>query len=541
MPGETRSLALQPFVAELEEIFTRLSHAELKDRLLRHARQLPSAERRPFLAVFTQRAGAPAAPTEQFLEEIHQWVERLEAGEYYEGYGWDSELGIERAFGDESWAEDADDLFAEADAAFLAGERALACQAYELLLGAFLLEEEEEVFCGPRQPAEMVRTDLRETKARYFRALYETTAAADRADLLLNTMRTLRSVGPHVGLGDLLQADAVPLPTLEEFLPSWLEVLKVEDSPEHGSEGLVRKLLVEAVMLSQGTDGLREMARERGEYLPWVEALEGEGRKSEAIAAALEGLANVHHSRTRRLLSEALARLAIASGDSELLLRARRIEWREWPSAAGLVHLCRAAEAHGNLLAILTEEAGNYRKGTLPLSPGLASRLLLLTGDYHAALELFQNGKELGWSSSDHPGPIVLPFLLLATSKKFLPQVNSALAQLWNTLDGEFRECLLAACNRQPPEDAEADHFLKIARTVIERRVHSIVSNKHRGAYDRAALVTVAYAEATVLRGAAADGLGFVGTVRSAFPRHYAFRDALDSMVRSSRLLRDQA
>ncbi|HYF92582.1 MAG TPA: hypothetical protein VD969_10045 [Symbiobacteriaceae bacterium] len=522
---------------ELQAILTHLSPAELQERVLRHARQLPAAERRTFLNIFSQTTSPQKAPTESLLEEIGEWVERLEAGHYYQGYGWDHELGYERAWGDESWAEEADDLFTRADAAFLAGERSLACKAYELLLEAFLLDD-EGIFCGPSPPQEMVVADLAEAKARYFRALFETTSAAERADLLLDAMNTLQWVGPHVGLGEVLQADSAPLADFEEFLPLWLEVLRQEDTPQHQSETMVRKLLVEAVLLSQGTDGLREVARERGEYLAWVEALAGEGRRADAIAAALEGVAHVCHAHARGLLGEALARLATAQGDAELLLKARRIEWRAGPSPARLVHLCQAAEAAGSLKVILTQETSDYRAGQLPLSASLACQLLLLTRDYHEVLELFQQGKALGWSNSDHPGMIVLPFLLLAGSKAFSPLPGTWLSQLWNALDTGFRGFLVAACHRQPPEPEEADRFLSVARTAIEQRVHSIVSNKHRGAYDRAARLAAAYAEATSLYERSPEGWGLLQSVRSAFPRHYAFQDALDGAVQSSPLLR---
>lgn len=66
-----------------------------------------------------------------------------------------------------------DDFFAEADEAFLRGDRALAAAVYGRLLGALRLAAQgEPVFPGREPPEEMLATDLGEVKARYFRALY---------------------------------------------------------------------------------------------------------------------------------------------------------------------------------------------------------------------------------------------------------------------------------------------------------------------------------------------------------------------------------
>ena len=54
--------------------------------------------------------------------------------------------------GDESWVGAMDDLFAAAADAFLAGDLALARDAYGRLLGAFDLDQEVGTFCGPSNP-----------------------------------------------------------------------------------------------------------------------------------------------------------------------------------------------------------------------------------------------------------------------------------------------------------------------------------------------------------------------------------------------------
>jgi len=66
---------------------------------------------------------------------------------------------------------------------------------------------------------------------------------------------------------------------------------------------------------------------------------------------------------------------------------------------------------------------------------------------------------------------------------------------------------------------------------VAQQRVDAIVGGKHRGSYDKAALLTVACAEVLRLRGdkAAADTL--VNEVRNRFPRHRAFQSELETAL----------
>ena len=83
------------------------------------------------------------------------------------------------------------------------------------------------------------------------------------------------------------------------------------------------------------------------------------------------------------------------------------------------------------------------------------------------------------------------------------------------------------------------ERFLSWCLDVAQRRANTIVSNKYRKSYDKAAVLTVACAKVLWLRGdqAAADGL--VDDVRGRFPRHRAFqaeiKAALKQMERGQR------
>jgi hypothetical protein len=76
------------------------------------------------------------------------------------------------------------------------------------------------------------------------------------------------------------------------------------------------------------------------------------------------------------------------------------------------------------------------------------------------------------------------------------------------------------------------ERLLSWCLDVAQRRVGTIVGNQHRRSYDRAAVLTVACAEALRLRGDEAAASTLVSDVRSRFPRHRAFQSEMESALR---------
>src|SRR5207248_1601137 len=128
---------LKPFLEELEVRLQALSAEELRAVLVAHAERLPARERERFLDIFDapfESHAEPAGADEPFLAEIDAFAARLCSGAYLEGWGWDDDLHEERAFGDESWADEMDWLFRGAADCFAAGNLELAREASDKLL-----------------------------------------------------------------------------------------------------------------------------------------------------------------------------------------------------------------------------------------------------------------------------------------------------------------------------------------------------------------------------------------------------------------------
>ncbi|MEE8585623.1 MAG: hypothetical protein V3T83_12310, partial [Acidobacteriota bacterium] len=94
---------------------------------------------------------------------------------------------------------------------------------------------------------------------------------------------------------------------------------------------------------------------------------------------------------------------------------------------------------------------------------------------------------------------------------------------------------------RRPPSEIERQGFLKVASAAAKKRTGEILSKKLRGAYERAALLAVAYAEACTVAGDQQTGMRLIEGLLSDFSRFYAYRREMEALLRSSPLLPNPA
>ena len=565
---------------ELETRLSLLSHEELKSLLLRRARGLTPRERTSFLAIFPAMTEVePCVPKtsdrdDELIADIEAFAKALEDGEYFEGWGWDDSIHNERAYGDMSWIGDMDDLFARASEMYLAGRRDLAAEAYGKLLHAFELEEETGHFCGEGSPDSLVATDVTEAKARYLRCIYETSSSEDRVARMIEETKSLYYIGEEIELADIINADTKPLSDEEEFLREWIVGLKALDSeevPVHRHHWW-RPLLREAVVLQDDVNGLAELARESGDvhpeaYQEWVVSLWQSGDSHSAISAAREGVERIVNSGQKVRLADALATMAAREGDSTLALAARRESWRALPTLRPLLLYCGEGTPDRQVLdARLSEELAGASSGsyTIPSAlyhsegtPRLHLLLHLLAQDYDAVVRQGDKMKPIGWSSSEHPGMVVFPFLTLAASGMTdRPDEGSSLAHMLDemaitlsnrsshgpllpdTMDEPIESMLgrilLDTLSCHPVTSEDRTSYLDMAKRIAKKRIDSIVSNTYRGAYERAARLAVAVGEAISLRGSSSDGMEFAVSFRADYPRHIAFRTELEKLIEHS-------
>ena len=607
--GRKKRLSAADFLEALEARLTALKPAELRAALMAHAETLPAVERGAFLGIFEMadeaaKAGGKRRPgrateAERLLRDIDALIEK---------YGGSREEGREYDWGEEGEGEEwdryepahatwptakVDALFERADAAFRAGDLVLAREAYEKLL-SLVAGYGEDGFDADEEESEPVgSTDLDEAKARYLRALYETIEPAQRPAGFLKALQDLQYVGGPVGIPEVIGARRAPLPDRDTFLEAWIELLRQHRSDQFGFDLEARRLLFQAVRIHRGTDGLAELAGRDGRRIPeayrkWVQALAEESRTDEALRAAQEALrALPPKGEVRAWIAEFMADEAEKNKDGAARLEARREAFRATPTLARLSALCEAADPIAQLKTVVHAETARLRavvarqsrrKGqdedAVELQTGhrLLATLLLLDGESDEAIALAERAPAVGWSGGDHPGPVVIPYLLCAAARGAEAAPGTALADLWRGIDADespfpmwdldaqdddfddepeaawpdaslkprpvrLTPFLRAQIERQLVDSDRQARLLEVARTMAERRVKEILDKKHRRAYERAAMLVGAVSEARIMAGDPGSGHALLENVRRQYSRYSAFTRELDKIARRSPLL----
>ena len=551
-----------PFLRRVRAVLEDTSHEKLKRHLLERAKELPADERVGFLQMLSkgERRSPKKPPT--IVADVENFVVALRNDEFADD-PWSDEP---------EWVDHFETLVSRATKAFIDGERTVAVDALGRLLRVFELEYDVAAFYG-EEPAEFrVRSDLGEVLALYLRALYETTPHQQRAERLIEELSSLRGLSAsRVGLQAIMNADAAPLDELDRFLPAWLEVLhKLEPDRDDSPLNLRGPLLREATLLFAGADGLGELAKREGREQPqtyheWLDALLRADRREDALAAAREAVGAVEDPWDRARLADRLTNLAVDTEEENLAIEASVTAWRSRPTLRRLRRLCSVGEPDRETLRTrLTAEAEAAKRREIRPSSRLAAVLDLLLGDLASALNRLTRARSLGWSGSEHPGPIVFPFALLAAAELGAPPESSVLAELWDEMDCDFDlddipddECtgtdesesvaprLPSLASNEPKTLGELlstalgdlhlpagtrRRVVERTRRVVEKRVAAIVSGKHRGAYARAARLAAAWTEGASLAGSPELGPVFLRTLCERYPRHSAFKREINAV-----------
>jgi hypothetical protein len=513
------------------------------------------------------------------LNEVEDFVRHLEAGDYFEGWGWDARIQEERAWGDESWARDMDELFKRVNSCFLSGPRALAGECYSRMLRTFLVGDEAGIFCGAEPAERMLDSDLNVLRARYFRCIYEQTPLSKRAEQLFLAFEEFDGVGTStLGLQAIMDVDKTQLSEFKSFLAQWIEFLRSREQECSRRPSLFewerpgQWLLREAVQLERGAEGLADLARERGAlnaeaYHQWISALMRERQFKRASFAAREASERVEDGEDRACMAEIWAELSCRNGGRREVLGARRRAFRASPNARRLLEYCaEGGPGQKALRARIKTELDYAEICEKPPTPRLMAVLDLLLGNLDLALQSLEDSSMLGWSNKDHPGHIAFPALLLVSTGMIQPESESVLARLWSQLDGVlslrggepdpsqevFSACAVAQANKialscrallepalrrvRVSKERRRDLLSGLQRVTL-RRVHDIVENRFRGAYERASLVSIACAEAFFMVEEKSSGLELLKIIRQDFPRHRAFHKELSDLQNDSPVL----
>lgn len=545
-------MGLGPFLKEVEKQIDGLSKEELKAILLMKAKNLKPTEREFFLAELSpEKKAEVAADDDTLLTDIDYFVKRVEDGEYSHGWGWDDEIHDEREWGDESWADEMDELFDRTDEVFLSGDIKLACQAYGKLLKAFHMGEETGHFPGQLSSTEMVETDLNEARSRYLRALYETTHKKERAKIIFDEIEDLKYIGfSDFDLNTIRDALSTKPEEWEEFLEDFKEILRKTVITQNDSSWGYEKnfvMLCELIFETDGIDGLARFAKEYGNrvhksYLVWIKKLQETGKDNEAIEAYKKGLEVIPpQSRIRAEISDLAAQSAKKVKDENMVFELQKDAFFSSPDIGRLLSLRESAKRLGRI-NVMEEILGfleKYyeKKSSISNLEKLLVQAYILNEDYEKMWDLAKKAKPLGWSGYNSSQAVAVPFLLISSIRGKPLKLNSSVLKIWKGKEGyaddedkRFKKIVEEDILTRDISEEERIKQMKWASSSVEKRVDAIVSNKYRGSYDKAALLLVACVEALNLLGMTAEAQTFFDKIKYRYTHYSAFQREIKNL-----------
>jgi hypothetical protein len=565
-------MSLKPYLDKITSMCEKLSREDMLALILSLARKLPQADRADFISEIESclphalpepdmPEDAVATLIEQIsgLEEsILERIESIENGDY-----WDEADHWEDGYDD----EDPDDLsqdhidelhaiFDEAGMLFLNGLLAEACRVYDALFELIRkLNERTDLYLPPS-------LDLREERARYCRCILETgdgTFADDFIQAMEIEVRTEDTENSQSGnyplIQDVIDARPEKINDLATFLRDWHAFLSSRDIRHNR----IADLLLEVVFRLEGLEAVGKLVRSWKEtqprgYIFWIQRLVEQKKWQAAITAVQIALPVLPAGKYREKISDHLIEAASAIDDGKTVLMGKRERF--------FSRICDE-----NLKDLLAEAISrNVRETELEtvlrfIGEGPATddhkrfqvRLLLMAGRLKSAFDRVKNEPGIGWSVGN-AGVVFASILSTATGHADKAAAIQDLLRHYSEesitfsyriavgegkdADLFYRE-IVQGLKGSSPTGVETAEMLAWAMKIGEKRIDGIVSNKHRGAYDRAAGVLGCLAEALAVMGKKDESKKLLRVYyNEKYNRFSAFRSEVRQVMKNSPVLR---
>jgi hypothetical protein len=559
----SKSIDLVPFLGEIENVISTISHERLKSNVIAFAKDLVPAKRLEFLQIialddenFDASSSEEYVSDPELLEDAEVYFENIKKGTY------NHDLDINSPDEVPAWVDDMDMLFDRADEAFLYNDRKVAAKVYGLLLDALHIAEDIAVEHQLYSAQDIIVTDVSAVKARYFRALYETTVASKRTDVIYEGMKTNFAIGdPRVGLQDLTETSLNEMDGFDQFMVDWTVLVKEKPQNEDDFEKRIRLwLLRESVFMAESFAGLNRLAEEQGAshpeiYYELVACYVKAGDLASAEDAARRGIDKIEVTHQKAVLADWLAELFDRDDNNSQAIKSRREAWRFEPTQERMVNWFNTM---GHTLSDneIQEEINFLREEESPRLVRLICMLELLIGEYDLPRKSLITADPLGWRPESHPGSVVLPFLLIAgagiadipdnTSLKVVSEEMKSIFIRWQShlIDGKkeqsfktYLDYLFESLERRPISAEQQELFLATAKTVILDRLAVIVSEQLEHLFPTISHFAISFAEVCFANGQKELGMTLITNIRNMYIRQTSLRNEMRTLFNSSALL----
>jgi hypothetical protein len=569
---ETTQLTLRPYLETIEKHCRLLDRESLIQLICDLARQVEPGTRNDFLQSFlsclpgTKKQAVPVDETsenellteiEELRQEIQARIESIENGTYWDDPD-DEDEWQDSYHNDEDpdllndyQKEDLVEFFSKAGRHFIHGEKKAAQKIYNALFSLVNEVVEHDDYLPD------FGINLREARARHARCVYELSSREERVDAMFVVMNAEMRSRDFPLLRDVMDADTGDLEDLEPFLISWQTALT-----EHNFRiKRVAELLLEVAFLQGDVTAVGDLAKtwqaqQPLGYLYWLQQLEREENWLLLRDAGSEALKSLSPGLDRRQAAGYLIRAGKKLDEDETILTGFRERFRSEPSNATLLELVAEANRQQvrekeltEIFVFLSTRESKYS------AVKLLVKSLLMNGEIDRAFALCKQEKAIGWSGGGSAAA-----LLYGSIVYLLSGGNTACTLSRNLLeDYAGGNTVFFDSYDDQPIDTGTSGFLEVKRgldqiltasldlnryrqwavDIGEQRINHIVSNKHRRAYERAAMVLGSLAEAMTAEGNKSKAESLLHEYcRVRYNRHVAFRREVRQAVEKSQILR---
>ncbi len=573
------TISLKPYLDRISAYCSELSKKELTDIIISLAKEVPSSERMSFLkqiesyihrykktvSTETHSVDEILDEVEELREDIVNRISSIEDGTYWDEY-WDYSNGLwqndsyydddQPEYVTEEQIEYLESLFDVADEIFLKGDLEGAKKLYRSLLDLVdFIESDAIVFPD--------NINLKEARARYCRCVYETSDLETRLEKFIMAMKPDlpfefyqdRYLERYPLMQDVIDAKQEEMKDLDSFWPMWKNALS-----RWTKTARVSILYLEAIHHLQGIDGVVQKAREWGEkqpqgYFYWLKILEKEKEFRGMLDVCKEALEIFDENMIKRRIANIMISAAKELGDNKHILMGKRERFFSDPGDSSLLDFIAEATVQGKKNTEIDRAirfCNECSTNQAHLKP-IRVKLHLMAGDLESAFVEAKSERCMGWSSNNVAG-IVFGAILSsivdhsdrASTIKALFQnysevyqyfgINSSVNQSANT---SLYEYIVDGLKAKKETKSLAVKYFSWAVEIGAKRIDHIVSNKYRGAYERAAKVLGSLAEAYILSGRKGEAEKIINTFcRIKYSRYSAFKREVKKVTNDSSILR---
>ena len=570
-------MSLRPFLESVKNSCENMTKEDLVDFVMYYAETVPVKGRIDFLDNIASFSNSGTIPEfdetiidkiSDLKDEIRTRYESIEDGSFYEESEWNYKYNYHNkynnyyddeepdCFSDEQ-KEEMEEYFNQADAFFLSGELAEASSIYS---GLYSIFNNDDSFYGPDES--YIDIEHRETRARYLRCIYDTSNQTDRVKNLLAEINIHASLsdyhyklydGDDPLLVDIEDAKMEELPDKSDFLNDWIEILaEYETNRAH-------LLLLEATNMKEGINGVQRLARKwkdrqpRG-YLFWINILINREEWNKVIDSAREALSVVPCNYLRGVIACEMINAGIKIQEDQIVLEGKRELFYSVPEEKNLIDLLKEAKKQ-NASNIEINSVLSYLGKYKEEKKDLEIKILMMKGALSEAFLKNNRADALGWSYSSKSVAILFAGVLSALIIKNIHEAEiiklilkryteagesySFTAETYNDADlFMFNEILEGLKKISITDEQESQYFAWI-EGLGKKRIESIVSNKHRKSYNKAAEILCGLAECFILLNKKQVGLNLIHEYRDEkYNRYPAFKRELQSILTRSNILR---